>query len=698
MTKCSKCGTEFDHGICPNCGFTEGGVYVSNPKKVINEKKQAEKKLEDMRKQEEKAREQRLKQIKARERDRKGEIQNLQEKDEREYKREKESLSKEAKKIWEGQEELDQERRRIRRESRREQWKNRKKAVKRLAIGAGATAAAGGAASKRQQPPPPPPAYKKQSPLVKYLGIIVIVGALGLVVYFHQDEVSSIWYGFSSSIGGMLPGDFDLFIKCITFQVDDMSVCWGGKPPEPIVKHQVIDISFENGRGPKAPITGEPYSVLVEVKNLLEDTTIDGITIHGQLECEVEETDEGWGDIEGNENRDIELIPLEESYQLPPEGVRTLLKSYPLSCELVACNKLNVTVVYQYNNTLETQFRFGETREKAKFARKDSVGQGPISLEASFGPYGNYYYPNEGYGSPSYITNKLDLTITAVNKGYGEGKLLDYSLEKKYDDFNFLSEVEPCEFTQLGVELEKDDYENCYPIYSFSESSIESNLKNYQSVFFEFNVDYEYTRTFKKSLGELKRGPTCPEEPEDGEGRRTGTTIPENGGDRTDLDCQNHVIKISEIPLGAPYSLGATHLRGDEMATSKTPFDCSGYTEWVYNRYGHETNKGDLISYGSPASSQVNIGKVIDHNPLIDHDNYKSIEPDISKFEPGDLLFFYKTTLESRITHVGIYYGNGRIIHAGQPECPSSLSGCVQKANLDTSYWKEHYIGARRIC
>jgi hypothetical protein len=231
----------------------------------------------------------------------------------------------------------------------------------------------------------------------------------------------------------------------------------------------------------------------------------------------LEGEDDGWGD--SSDRVDIDLMPLEDSYQLPPEGVRTLLEGPALSCDLAECMRLIVNVTYQHNNTLETQFRFGETREKAKFEKKDSVGQGPISLEAGFSPYGDYYYPDEGYGSSNYITNRLDLTLTAVNKGYGEGILLDYNLEKKYDDFDFLSEVEPCEFTELGTKLERDDYETCYPTYSFRKNNIENYLENYQSVFFKFTVDYEYTRSFKKNINELRRGPTCPEEIEDtGEG------------------------------------------------------------------------------------------------------------------------------------------------------------------------------------
>jgi len=63
----------------------------------------------------------------------------------------------------------------------------------------------------------------------------------------------------------------------------------------------------------------------------------------------------------------------------------------------------------------------------------------------------------------------------------------------------------------------------------------------------------------------------------------------------------------------------------------------------------------------------------------------------ISKEElrPGDIVFFTGTYNAGRpVTHVGIYVGNGTMIHAGDP---------VQYANLNSSYWQKHYYGAGRV-
>ena len=57
--------------------------------------------------------------------------------------------------------------------------------------------------------------------------------------------------------------------------------------------------------------------------------------------------------------------------------------------------------------------------------------------------------------------------------------------------------------------------------------------------------------------------------------------------------------------------------------------------------------------------------------------------------QPGDLIFFTGTySAGTPVTHVGIYIGNGQMIHAGDP---------VQYANINTSYWTEHFYAFGRI-
>lgn len=61
----------------------------------------------------------------------------------------------------------------------------------------------------------------------------------------------------------------------------------------------------------------------------------------------------------------------------------------------------------------------------------------------------------------------------------------------------------------------------------------------------------------------------------------------------------------------------------------------------------------------------------------------------LDEAEPGDLVFFTGTTDSgSYITHVGIYLGDDRMFHAGNP---------LGYADLTTKYWKKHFVCAGRI-
>ncbi len=57
--------------------------------------------------------------------------------------------------------------------------------------------------------------------------------------------------------------------------------------------------------------------------------------------------------------------------------------------------------------------------------------------------------------------------------------------------------------------------------------------------------------------------------------------------------------------------------------------------------------------------------------------------------QAGDLIFFHSTyNAGTYVTHVGIYVGDNRMFHAGDP---------IGYTGLNTSYWQDHLIGARRV-
>jgi cell wall-associated NlpC family hydrolase len=105
--------------------------------------------------------------------------------------------------------------------------------------------------------------------------------------------------------------------------------------------------------------------------------------------------------------------------------------------------------------------------------------------------------------------------------------------------------------------------------------------------------------------------------------------------------------------LGVPYVFGGT---------STTGFDCSGYVQHVFAMLG--------ISLPRTADAQYDAGHRV-----------------IGGMKPGDLVFFQ--TYEPGPSHVGIYLGNGKFVHAS--------SHGVMVSKLSESYWASRFIGAKRF-
>lgn len=120
----------------------------------------------------------------------------------------------------------------------------------------------------------------------------------------------------------------------------------------------------------------------------------------------------------------------------------------------------------------------------------------------------------------------------------------------------------------------------------------------------------------------------------------------------------------SEIVLRALSSLGVRYRRGGE--TPQAGFDCSGLVKWVYDR---------TLGIALPRRSEeiAQLGTAVDPHEL----------------QPGDLVFF--KTLKHAFSHVGIYIGDGRFLHA-----PRS-GEAVRLETLDEPYWQRRWNGARRI-
>ena len=117
------------------------------------------------------------------------------------------------------------------------------------------------------------------------------------------------------------------------------------------------------------------------------------------------------------------------------------------------------------------------------------------------------------------------------------------------------------------------------------------------------------------------------------------------------------MLKEAEKYLGYPYVWGGSN--------PSTSFDCSGFVSWVINHSGW--NVGRLGAQGlcdicTPVSS--------------------------ANARPGDLIFFKGTYDTPGVSHVGIYVGDGMMIHCGNP---------ISYASINTSYWQQHFYTFGRL-
>ena len=119
------------------------------------------------------------------------------------------------------------------------------------------------------------------------------------------------------------------------------------------------------------------------------------------------------------------------------------------------------------------------------------------------------------------------------------------------------------------------------------------------------------------------------------------------------------MITEAEKYLGYPYVWGGS--------SPSTSFDCSGFVSWVINHCGNGWTVGRQTANGLMGKCDI-IPK--------------------SEAKPGDLIFFQKTYNTSGASHVGIYVGNGMMIHCGNP---------ISYASIETNYWRQHYYCMGRI-
>jgi cell wall-associated NlpC family hydrolase len=125
---------------------------------------------------------------------------------------------------------------------------------------------------------------------------------------------------------------------------------------------------------------------------------------------------------------------------------------------------------------------------------------------------------------------------------------------------------------------------------------------------------------------------------------------------RASDETARKAVAVAREMIGKPYRYA-----GDTPAG----FDCSGLVRYSYGRAG--------ISMPRATPAQRKGTTLISARSL----------------RPGDLLFFDQEG--KKASHVGIYLGDGRFIHA------PSTGGRVRTDSLGADYWKKHFVEARRV-
>lgn len=123
------------------------------------------------------------------------------------------------------------------------------------------------------------------------------------------------------------------------------------------------------------------------------------------------------------------------------------------------------------------------------------------------------------------------------------------------------------------------------------------------------------------------------------------------------ISLQRRLYTYATAQIGVRYLSGGTSPRG---------FDCSGFTQYIYRQLN--------IDIPRTCDGQLGAGLIIPKEQL----------------QCGDLVLFQRTTSYRGIsTHVGIYLGDGKLIHAG--------SKGITIVDLESSYFVQHYLCSRRM-
>lgn len=123
-------------------------------------------------------------------------------------------------------------------------------------------------------------------------------------------------------------------------------------------------------------------------------------------------------------------------------------------------------------------------------------------------------------------------------------------------------------------------------------------------------------------------------------------------------NSQSKVVNLAYAQLGKPYVWGSE---------GPNSFDCSGLMTYIFKN-------GAGINLPRTSKQQSQFGATVSRNNL----------------QPGDLIFS-STDGSGSVSHVGVYVGNGEMIHSPR------TGDVVKKSNINSSYWNKAYLWAKRV-
>lgn len=237
----------------------------------------------------------------------------------------------------------------------------------------------------------------------------------------------------------------------------------------------------------------------------------------------------------------------------------------------------------------------------------------------------------------------------------GEWYLVDYNLQNGYmhEDYLKLKERENVELGYGKVEASLCNMRS----KPSTSSSVVAQVSGGEKVFiFGFNTGW-YKVKYNDEIGYIRSDLVAlQEKPYENTGSASSSA---SGSSSTYVSTGSKIAATAQKYVGYPYVWGGT---------SPSGFDCSGFVQYIYKLYGYSINR----TCPAQLSNGYSVSK--------------------ANLQPGDIVFFSNTyTSDASVTHVGIYIGGGKFVHAA-----NSRYGVIV-SDLSESYYASRYAGARRI-